>query len=152
MISAMIDMIIGPVGRAIRDFYFENQSVINIIFLFWAGAISYGSIQLNNIRKITIRMGVEFIKNTPHLSDERTWETFLPKWRDAVIKTKPGYILNRWNIWITKATPEKLIEIMKLGPDWFTALRKGEVLRYRFALPGKNLQLSMFMDKKTNKK
>ena len=152
MFSAMIDMIIGPIGRAIRDFYFENQSIINIIFLFWAGAVSYASIQLNKIRKLTIQMGVDFIKSSPNLSDERTWDIFGPKWREAVLKTKPSYILNRYNIWIAKATPEKLIDIMKLGPEWFAALRKGEVLRYRFALPGKNLQLSMFTGKKNNKK
>jgi hypothetical protein len=148
MISAMIDMMIGPIGRALRDFYFEYQTIINIVFVLWAGVITYASIQLHSIRKLTISLSVKFIKDRPHLSDEETWRAFKPSWQEAIAQLNPRLIQNRWNFWVTKATPENIIYIMKLGPEWFAALKQGEVLRYRFSIPGKNLDLSMFTKEK----
>jgi hypothetical protein len=89
-------------------------------------------------------MGVETLKKNPHQNDEQIWRDFRPVWLEEVEKLKVRYILNRWNLWITKSSPEKLIELLRLGPDWFAAIRNGEVLRYRFSLPGKNDRLKSF--------
>ena len=148
MIQALLDVMLGEWGRAARDFYFTNQTTFNIIFLIWGGIITYSSFQLNNIRRKTVHLGVSLLEEKPHLSDEEAWVAFRPKWQEEINKLNPRWILNRWNIWVSKATPENIIEVMKLGPEWFAALRNGEVLRYRFSLPGENYKLSMFIKNK----
>lgn len=148
MIKAMIDIMLGKWGRAILNFYFANQAIFNIIFLIWGTVITYASFQLNKIRRKTIYLSLDLLKESPDLADEEVWEVFRPKWQEEISNLKPHLILNRWNIWVISATPENIIDIMKLGPDWFAALRRGEVLRYRFSLPGKNLPLSMFLKSK----
>jgi hypothetical protein len=142
MIQQIINTMIGSFGRAVLAFYFENQTLINVIFLIWAGTMTYASIQLSKIRHMTVRMAVDILKNDPHQSDEQIWMAFRPKWQEEVEKINAKLILNRWNFWVTKPSPEKLIEIMRLSPNWFAAIRNGEVLRYRFSLPGKNDRLS----------
>ena len=144
MITALLNEALGPGGRAILGFYFANQSIINIIFVIWAGTMTYASLQLTKIRHMTVKLAVETLKNDPHSNDEQIWAAFRPKWQEEVEKLHPRFILNRWNIWIARPTPEKLIEILRLSPDWFGTIRKGEVLRYRFAIPGKNDKLSSF--------
>jgi len=144
MITAILNEAIGPGGRAILNFYFANQSIINIIFLIWAGTMTYASVQLTNIRHMTVKLAVKALKEDPIASDEQIWAAFRPKWQEEVEKLKPRFILNRWNIWIDRPTPEKLIEILRLSPAWFGAIRKGEVLKYRFSIPGKNDKLSSF--------
>jgi len=150
MFKAIFDVILGPWGRAILDFYFTNQTIINIIFLIWGGIITYASLQLSKIRRKTIYLGLDFLKEAPHLTDNQVWEAFRPKWQEEISNLKPRLIINRWNLWVSKATPENIIDIMKLGPDWFAALRKGEVLRYRFSFPGDNYKLSMFLKNRPN--
>jgi hypothetical protein len=142
MIQQIINTMIGSFGRAVLEFYFENQTLINVIFLIWAGTMTYASIQLSKIRHMTVVLAVDALKKDPNQSDEQIWMAFRPKWQEEVEKINPRLILNRWNFWVTKPTPEKLIEIMRLSPDWFAAIRNGEVLRYRFSLPGKNDRLS----------
>jgi hypothetical protein len=144
MIAALINEMIGPLGRAILNFYFAHQTIINIIFVMWAIMMTYGSVELDKVRKLTVKMGVETLKKNPHQNDEQIWRDFRPVWLEEVEKLKVRYILNRWNLWITKSSPEKLIELLRLGPDWFAAIRNGEVLRYRFSLPGKNDRLKSF--------
>lgn len=148
MIKAMIDIMLGKWGRAILDFYFANQAIFNIIFLVWGSVITYASFQLNKIRRKTIYLSLDLLKESPDLTDEEVWEVFRPKWQEEISNLEPRLIINRWNIWVISATPENIIDIMKLGPDWFAALRKGEVLRYRFSFPGKNFPLSMFLKNK----
>jgi hypothetical protein len=41
MIKAILDMVIGPIGRAILDYYFAHQTIINAIFVVWAGTMTY---------------------------------------------------------------------------------------------------------------
>jgi len=148
MFQAILYNILGTWGRAALNFYFENQTIINILFLIWAGIITFASMQLNKIRRKTIYLGLDFLKASPNLSDQETWEAFRPKWQEEINDLNPRLILNHGNLWVLKATPENIIDIMKLGPEWFAALRKGEVLRYRFSFPGKNYQLSMFLKNK----
>ena len=148
MIKAMIDVMLGKWGRAILDFYFANQIIFNIIFLVWGSVITYASFQLNKIRRKTIYLSLDLLKESPDLTDEEIWEVFRPKWQEEIINLEPRLIINRWNIWVISATPENIIHIMKLGPDWFAALRKDEVLRYRFSLSGKNYPLNMFLKNK----
>lgn len=147
MIQAMLNTVIGPWGRALIAFYFANQTTINFIFAIWAIIMTYGSVQLNKIRRHTVLMSVDALKQGSHLSNEQLWETFRPKWQEEIKQIKVRFILNRWNLWITKPTPELLIQILRLGPDWFEAIRNGEVLRYRFLTPGKNDRLSSFLSK-----
>jgi hypothetical protein len=144
MITAILNEVIGPWGRAVLNYYFANQSVINSIFLIWAGIMTYASLKLTAIRHLTVKMSVEALKNNPKASDEEIWKAFRPNWQAEVEKLNARFILNRWNIWVTRPTPEKLVEILRLGPAWFTAIRNGEVLRYRFSVPGKNDRLSSF--------
>ena len=148
MFQAILDKILGVWGRAAISFYFQNQTVINILFLVWAGIITIASAQLNKIRRKTICLGLDFLKDFPNLSDQQVWEAFRPKWQEEMIALKPIMILNRRNLWVLKATPENIIDIMKLGPDWFAALRNGEVLRYRFSIPGANHKLSTLIKDK----
>ena len=138
MIQAIINTMIGPLGRGILAFYFANQSIINVVFLIWAGMMTYASIQLNKVRQMTIKLAVEMLESNPQQSDDQIWSAFRPKWQEEVDKLNPRLILSRRNIWVSKPTPENLIEVMCLGPDWFAALRKGEVLRLRFATFAKN--------------
>jgi len=145
MIQAVINQIIGPWGRAILKFYFDNQSIINIIFLMWAVVMTYGSLTLTKIRHLTVRMAVEALKNDPRAKDAEIWKSFRPKWEEEVAKLKPRIILNRWNLWVTRPTPEALIEVLRLSPEWFAAIRIGEVLRCKFTIPGKNDKLSSFL-------
>ena len=144
MIQAVINMAIGSFGRAVLDFYFANQSIINIIFLIWAGMMTYASIQLSKIRHMTVRLAVVTLKSDPQQNDEEIWKAFRPKWQEEVDKINPRLIPSRHNVWVMKATPEHIIDILRLSPEWFAAIRKGEVLRYRFAIPGKNDRLSSF--------
>lgn len=144
MIAAFVNEMIGPFGRAILSFYFAHQSIINAVFVIWAIAMTYGSLQLDKIRHLTIKMGVETLKKNPHQNDEQIWRDFRPVWQKEVEKLQVRFVLNRWNLWITRPTTEKLIELLRLGPDWFAAIRNGEVLRYRFSLPGKNDRLKSF--------
>ena len=144
MIQAMINMIIGPLGRGILNFYFAHWSIINAIFLVWAGLMTYASVQLNKIRALTVKLGVQTLKNDSQQNDEEIWNAFRPKWQEEVEKLKVRLILSRRNLWVTRPTPENLIYILRLGPDWFAALRNGEVLRYRFLVAGKNDKLSSF--------
>jgi len=144
MITALLNEALGPGGRAILGFYFANQSVINIIFVIWAGTMTYASLQLTKIRHMTVKLAVETLKNEPLANDEQILTIFLPKWQAEVEKLNPRFILNRRNLWITRPTPEKLIEILCLSPAWFEAIRNGEVLRYKFSIPGKNDKLSSF--------
>ncbi|MDO9545692.1 MAG: hypothetical protein Q7J07_02950 [Pelolinea sp.] len=148
MIKAMIDIMLGKWGRAILDFYFANQTIINIIFVTWGTVITYASLQLNKIRRKTIYLGLDFIKESPDLTDKEVWEALRPRWQEEISSLKSRLIINRWNFWVIKATPENIIDIMKLGPDWFAALRKDEVLRYRFSFPGENFKVSMFIKNK----
>ena len=148
MFQAIFDIMLGSWGRAILDFYFTNQTIINAIFLIWGGIVTYASFQLNKIRRKTIYLSLDFIKEAPHLTDEEVWEGFRPKWQEEIGKLNSRLIINRWNLWVSKATPENIIDIMKLGPDWFAAIREGEVLRYRFSFPGENYKLSMFLKNK----
>lgn len=144
MIAALINEMIGPLGRAILSYYFAHQTVINAIFIVWAVMMTYGSTQLDKIRRLTIKMGVEILQKNPYQSNEQIWTSFQPRWQEEVEKLQIRFVLNRWNLWITRPTPEKLIELLRLGPDWFAAIRNGEVLRYRFSLPGKNDRLKSF--------
>lgn len=144
MIKAIIDQMIGPWGRAILDFYFSHQSIINTIFLIWAGFMTVGSVQLDRVRRLTVKLSLEALKKNPNYSDEQIWQEFRPVWETEIATLGTSIILNRWNVWVTKPTPEKLIELLRLGPDWFAAIRNGEVLRYRFSLPGKNDRLKSF--------
>ena len=144
MIQAILSQMIGPVGRAILDFYFTNQTVINVIFFAWAVIMTYASMQLTKIRDHTVKMSITALENDPELSNEQLWEKFRPVWQEEIKKLNVRLVLNRWNFWVTPPTPEVLIPILRLGPDWFEAIRKGEVLRYRFLIPGKNEQLSSF--------
>lgn len=144
MIAALINEMIGPLGRAILSYYFAHQTVINVIFIVWAVMMTYGSTQLDKIRRLTIKMGVEILQKNPYQSNEQIWTSFQPRWQEEVEKLQVRFVLNRWNLWITRPTPEKLIELLRLGPDWFAAIRNGEVLRYRFSLPGKNDRLKSF--------
>ena len=41
----------------------------------------------------------------------------------------------------TKPTPENLIEVMRLSPEWFATLRKGEILPYRFLFGSRNVKV-----------
>jgi hypothetical protein len=97
---------------------------------------------------MTVKMAAAAVKSNSQQNDDQIWNTFRPRWEEEVSKLNPKLILNRWNIWVTKPTPEKLIEILRLSPAFFEAIRKGEVLRYRFSPPGKNDRLSSFLDKK----
>ena len=147
MIRAILNEVLGPAGRAILDFYFHNQTIINIIFLVWAGFMTYASLQLNNIRHMTVRMAVEFMKTMPGASNEQVWQAFLPKWTNEVEKINPRLILNRYNLCVTKPTIDKLIVLLQLSPEWFESIRNGEVLKFRFAIPGKKDKLSSFLKK-----
>jgi hypothetical protein len=146
MIQALVNMVIGSLGRGILAFYFAHWSIINALFLVWAGIMTYASIQLNKIRHMTVLMAVETLKNNPQQSDEEIWAAFCPKWQEAVEKINPRLILSRRNLWVTKPTNEKLIEMLRLSPDWFAAIRRGEVLGYRFNYSGKNDKLSSFLN------
>ena len=148
MIKAMIDVMLGKWGRAILDFYFTNQAIINIIFLIWGTVITYASLQLSNIRRKTIFLSLDLLNESPDLADEKIWEIFRPRWQELISNQKPRLIINRWNFWVISATTENIIDTVRLGPDWFAALRKGEVLNYRFSVPRKNLPLSMFIKNK----
>lgn len=150
MFQAIFDVMLGQWGRAILDFYFTYQTIINAIFVVWAGIITYASFQLNNIRRKTIFLGLDLLKDSPDLTDEEIWEAFRPTWLEEIKQLNPRLIINRWNFWVLNATPENIIDIMNLGPDWFAALRQGEVLRYRFSFPGQNYKLSMFIKNKPN--
>jgi hypothetical protein len=142
MIVSIINTMIGPWGRAILSFYFAHQTIINILFVIWAGIITYASMQLNKIRHLTVWMSVDALKEQPELSDEQIWAVFRPKWQEEVAKLNAPFILNRWNIWIAKPTSENLIEVLRLSPEWFGAIRKGEVLPYRFMFQAKNTKLA----------
>jgi hypothetical protein len=144
MITQVLNEMIGPGGRAILKFYFDNQGIINSIFLIWAIFMTYGSYKLSNIRHLTVRMAVEALKRNPSASNEQIFNEFLPNWKIAVDNLHVRYILNRTNLWVTKPTHEKLIDILRLSPEFFEAIRNGEVLKYRFAIPGKNDKLSSF--------
>ena len=135
---------IGPGGRAILDFYFSNQTILNVFFVIWAVIMTYGSMQLTKIREHTIKMSITELEKDPELSNEQLWEKFRPLWQEEIKGLNVRFVLNRWNFWVTRPTPEALIPILRLGPDWFEAIRKGEVLRYRFLIAGKNEQLSSF--------
>lgn len=141
MILAAVNSMIGPWGRAILGFYFAHQTIINIIFLTWAALITYGSIQLNKVRHFTIDMAVDVLKKSPGLSNEQVWGKFRPLWQEELSKLKVPFVLNRWNLWIAKPTPDHLVSVLRLSPEWFGALRKGEVLPYRFSTQQKNDKL-----------
>lgn len=145
MIQAILNEVLGPGGRAILKFYFDNQSVINIIFLIWAVFMTYASFELSKIRNLTVKMAVDYLKSHPNDSNEEVWNGFQPTWLVEVGKLNSRFILNRWNLWIARPTPERLVEILRLGPDWFEAIRNGEVLKYRFAIPGKNDRLKSIL-------
>lgn len=136
MFAAILDIMLGTIGRPILAFYMQNQFVINLVILVWAAVVTYGSLQLSKIRKMTVSLGVKALKETPDLSDEEIWESFRPKWEETLAKLNLKLMLNRHNIWLTKATPDNIIDIMRLSPEWFTALRQGEILRHKGALPG----------------
>ena len=93
---------------------------------------------------MTVKMAVEMLKSDPHQSNDQIWSAFRPRWQEEVDKINPRLILSRRNLWVSKPTPENLIEVMRLGPEWFAAIRNGEVLRYRFTQTGKNDRLSSF--------
>lgn len=131
----MIETMLGPWGRATLDFYFEHQTLINIIFLVWAFVMTAASLQLRDIRTRTVHLAVQFSNAMPQLSGDALWQAFEPQWLELFAQKK--YIVpNRWNTWVQTATPQHMKLLMRLGPDWMDALRKGEVLRNHLELPG----------------
>ena len=143
MFQAFLDMILGPSGRAILDYYFAHQTTINSVFLVWAVILTYASFSLSKIRRQTILLGVEMLQKNPNLNDEQLWEKFRPKWLGLAQNVTARLIPGFWNIWFTRPTPEKLIDMMRLGPEWFGAMRNGEVLPCRYHV-GKNDRLSTY--------
>ena len=141
MIVAIMNTMIGPLGRAILGFYFANQTVINSIFVVWAVLITYASMQLNKVRLMTVTKAVDILKKNSEWSDEELWNSFRPVWQEELTQLKVNFILNRWNIWITKPTPENLIEVMRLSPEWFATLRKVAILPYRFLFGSRNVKV-----------
>lgn len=135
MIRMMIETMLGPWGRAALNFYFEHQTLLNILFLIWAFIMTYASLQLRDIRTRTVRLAVQLCTEMPQLSGAALWSAFEPQWH-ALFEQKKYIVPNRWNIWVQTATPEHMVLLMRLGPDWMDALRKGEVLRNHLELPG----------------
>jgi hypothetical protein len=144
MIRAFLDMVLGPGGKAVLDFYFANQLIINAIFLVWAVIMTYASFQMSKIRSQAVLLSVDMLAKYPDLSNEQIWEIYRPVWQEEVQKIDARLIPNLINLWVTKPTPEKIITILRLGPDWFEAIRNGEVLAKRYHR-GKNDKLSSMM-------
>ncbi len=144
MVRAFLEMILGPWGKAALDFYFANQSIINAVFLVWAVTMTYASFQMSKIRHLTVILSVDMLANHPDLSNEQVWQTFRPGWQEEVQKINPRLIPYYVNLWVTKPTPEKIIKILRLGPDWFEAIRNGEVLPKQYHY-GRNDKLSSFI-------
>lgn len=143
MIRAILDMIIGQWGKAALDFYFTNQTIINAVFLIYATAMTYASYQMSKIRHQTVLMSVDMLAKNPNLSNEQIWLIFRPRWQAEVEKINPRLIPNLINLWVTTPSTEKIIEILRLGPEWFEAIRNGEVLQSRYH-PGRNDRLKSF--------
>ncbi len=142
MIRYVIETMLGPWGRAALNFYFEHQTILNLIFLAWAFVMTYGSLQLREVRTKTIRMAVDLLRMMKGKSDQEVWNAFEPRWREMVSEKK-RMVPNRWNLWITSATPEHLIALLRMSPEWLGALRGGEVLRNHLEMPGaKNTPVS----------
>lgn len=142
MFEILNNAMLGTIGRAILDFYMKNQVWINFIILFWGALMTFASAQLHKIRKMTVALASQHLKDYPQMNDNDLWESFKPKWLTNLAGLSPKLILNQKNLWVTKPSPENVINVLRLGPEWFGALKDGEILKNRGALPGEEYRLA----------
>lgn len=140
MFLTLLYTLLGPIGRAIMDFYYQNQVIILIIFVVWGVIMTYASMGMRRLRTEAITVTLQHLKKQPGKSDQEIFEAVISR-LTSLTTQKAVMVPNRYNFWIQKATPAYLTKLLKLGPEWVHDLRSGEVKRDILTLPGPNYKL-----------
>lgn len=151
MIKVMLDAMLGSVGRSILAFVTENLSWFVVVFLIWAAIIFFSVSQLNKARKMSVQLFLKAIHNDETKSDQQIWDEYFPAWQQAFQVLNLRLIPTHSNFWVKRACEENVVDTLCLGPDWITALRTGQVLKHKGALPGEEYKTKAANAIKTKK-